>query len=116
MITTLVRYKLDLDRIEAFVDYAGSWRRLIERHGGLHHGVFLPPSGALPDDGFSHPGLGASGAADEAIALYSFADLAAVQAYRDGVASDPDARVLIERYRGAQPFHSYERTYLEPLA
>jgi hypothetical protein len=36
-----VRYHLDPDRLEEFKHYARAWVRLIERHGGVHHGFFM---------------------------------------------------------------------------
>ncbi|WP_280429962.1 NIPSNAP family protein [Nocardia brasiliensis] len=39
---------------------------LVERHGGTHHGYFLP----------------AEGASDKALALFSFSSLAAYEEYR----------------------------------
>jgi hypothetical protein len=42
MITCHVRYEIDPDEIEAFARFARRWMELVERHGGTHHGYFLP--------------------------------------------------------------------------
>ena len=59
-VTCQIRYTLDLNQLDAFEAYARAWIVLIERHGGLHHGYFIPrPS---PDVvGVSFPGLGFEG-------------------------------------------------------
>ena len=56
MITCVVHYVVDPGKIEAFERFAERWMELVERHGGQHHGYFLP----------------AEGASDAALALFSF--------------------------------------------
>ena len=46
MITCHLRYEIDPDEIEAFVRFARRWMELVARHGGIHHGYFLPAEGA----------------------------------------------------------------------
>ena len=113
-VTCLIRYVLDLEKIDAFARYAHAWIELIERHGGTHHGYFLPGSGP-PSAGFSFPGIGREGRRDVAIALFSFADVAAYQSYRSKVALDPDCAAAEALYRETHCFLSYERTFLQPL-
>jgi NIPSNAP len=46
MITCHVRYEIDPERTEAFERFARRWMELVPRHGGVHHGYFLPAEGA----------------------------------------------------------------------
>lgn len=109
-----VRYSLDPDRLEEFEDYGRAWVRLIERHGGVHYGFFMPRP-APGDTTISFPGKGQAGATDVAVALYGFPDEAAYNNYRAQVAVDPEAAPIIERF-AEPPFRSYERLFLSPLS
>jgi hypothetical protein len=46
VITCHVRYEIEPGRIAAFEEFAHRWMELVERHGGVHHGYFLPAEGA----------------------------------------------------------------------
>ncbi|WP_421577977.1 NIPSNAP family protein [Shinella sp. M31] len=112
--TCEVRYRLDPARIADFHDYARIWTMLIERHGGTHHGYFMPrekPEGV----GMSFA-AGGEGAGDIAVALFTFPDEAAYLLYRDKVAEDADGIAANARFLENLPFKSYERTFLQPLA
>lgn len=109
-----VRYRLDPDRLKEFEDYGRAWVRLIARHGGVHHGFFMPRA-APGDTTISFPGKGQAGAEDVAIALYGFPDEAAYNNYRVQVGLDPEAAQIIARF-AEPPFESYERIFLSPLA
>lgn len=109
-----VRYELDPERLDEFADYARTWTRLIRRHGGVHHGFFMPreaPAGAA----MSFAGLGAAGPATEAVALFAFADDDAYRRYRENVAADPEGIAANRRF-AAPPFRSYRRCFLEPAS
>ncbi|RKE85708.1 NIPSNAP family protein [Rhizobium sp. AG855] len=113
-VTCEVRYRIDPDRMSEFEAYAHIWTELIERHGGMHHGYFLP--GKRPDEAsVSFAGQGSDGARDIAIALFTFADEAAYAQYREQVAKDPDGIAANARFRDDPPFVSYERMFLTPL-
>ena len=71
MITCHVRYEIDPDEIGAFERFAQRWMELVTRHGGIHHGYFLP----------------AEGASDVAYALFSFPSLAEYERYRSASVS-----------------------------
>ena len=43
MITCVVHYVVDPEKIEAFERFAERWMELVDRHGGQHHGYFLRP-------------------------------------------------------------------------
>jgi hypothetical protein len=38
MITCVVDYTVDPEKIEAFQEFARAWIRLVNEHGGMHHG------------------------------------------------------------------------------
>jgi hypothetical protein len=42
MITCVVDYQIDPSKINHFERFARAWMELVERHGGVHHGYFLP--------------------------------------------------------------------------
>ena len=109
-----IRYRLDQSRMAEFRDYARTWTALINRHGGTHHGFFLPrekPETAAP----SFPGLGKDAGGDIAVAIFTFPSEAAYLAYRRNVAEDPDGMAANARFADDPPFASYERLFLEPL-
>lgn len=108
-----VRYELDPERLDEFADYARTWVRLVRRHGGVHHGFFMPreaPAGAA----MSFAGIGTAGPAHEAVALFAFADDAAYRRYREGVAADPEGIAANQRFANP-PFKSYRRCFLAPM-
>lgn len=114
-VTCEVRYHLDLQRISEFEAYARIWIKLIERHGGTHHGYFMPRE--KPQDAkVSFEGLGSEGATDVAIALFTFTDEEAYARYREQVAKDPDGVAANARFGEDPPFRRYERVFLTPLA
>jgi hypothetical protein len=109
-----VRYHLDPAKLKDFEDYGRAWVRLIERHGGVHYGFFIPR--AAPSDAtISFPGKGQAGAGDVAVALYGFPNEDAYNNYRVQVPLDPQAAPIIERF-SEPPFKSYERIFLSPLS
>jgi hypothetical protein len=112
-ITCVIRYRLDLARIEAFELYAKAWIDLINRHGGRHHGYFLPTEG--PQISFSFPGLGREGPGDVAIALFSFPSADAYHDYRLSVAQDPDCARAEAVFRESNCFLDYERSFMRKL-
>jgi hypothetical protein len=76
MITCLIQYTLDPNRIAAFREYAERWPPIIERCGGKLIGYFLPKEGAN----------------NYAVALIEFESLASYEQYRGRLAEDADAR------------------------
>lgn len=99
MITCHVRYEIEPDRIAAFEAFATRWMELVERHGGVHHGYFLP----------------AEGASDIAYALFSFPSLADYERYRGRFGVDPEF-VEADRIRDdSRCVRRHERTFLRPL-
>lgn len=75
MITCVVHYTINPEQLEAFEQFAREWIRLVNKHGGTHHGYFLP----------------AEGASDKAEALFSFNSLADYEQYRQLFGIDPES-------------------------
>lgn len=99
VITCHVRYEIDASEIEAFERFARAWMELVARHGGTHHGYFLPSEGA----------------SDVAYALFSFPSLADYEGYRERFGVDPEF-VAADRIRDeSNCVRRYERTFLRPL-
>jgi hypothetical protein len=99
MITCVVDYEIVPAKIEAFERFARAWIRLVNAHGGLHHGYFLPSEGA----------------SDKALALFSFPSFAAYEDYRRlfGVHPDFIAADAIRDESGCVVRHV--RTFMRPV-
>jgi NIPSNAP protein len=99
MITCCVRYEIDPDKIDDFERFAKAWIDLVNRHGGTHHGYFLPSEGA----------------SDIALALFSFPSFADYERYRSRFGDDPEF-VAADRIRDESGcVRRYERTFMRPL-
>jgi hypothetical protein len=99
MITCCVRYEIDPYQVEAFEAFARRWIELVRRHGGTHHGYFLPSEGA----------------SDVALALFSFPSLAEYERYRERFGVDPEF-IEADRIRDeTRCVVRYERTFMRPL-
>ncbi|HZS48800.1 MAG TPA: NIPSNAP family protein [Blastocatellia bacterium] len=115
MITCYLRYVIDPAKIEEFEHYAHLWTALIEKFGGTHLGYFLPEK--TPDSAaFSFPGFGKEGPDNVAIALFSFPDQAAYDAYRQKAATDPECQAATEYFRETNCFLRYERSFMRQLS
>jgi len=75
-ITCFIRYQIDPFQRENFRRYSENWGRIIPRLGGRLVGYFLPHEGTN----------------DEAWGLVAFDSLAAYEAYRNRLKTDPEAR------------------------
>ena len=99
VITCVVEYVIDPGKIDAFERFAKRWMELVNLHGGIHHGYFLP----------------AEGASDTALALFSFPSLAAYEQYRALFGKDPQF-VAADRIRDESGcVLRYQRTFMRPL-
>jgi len=99
MITCVVDYVIDPSKTDAFVRFAEAWMVLVQRHGGVHHGYFLPSEGS----------------SDRAMALFSFASLAAYEQYRTLFGVDADF-IAADRIRDESGcVIRYDRTFMKPL-
>ena len=107
-VTCQIRYTLDLAQLDAFKTYARTWKSLIERCGGIHHGYFIQSMN--PDEvGASFPDLGYDGPTDIAIAMFTFPDEGSHSLYREEVATDPDCITTAALVRESGCFTRYER-------
>lgn len=99
MITCVVTYTIDPAKIDDFERFAAEWMRLVDKHGGRHHGYFLPGEGA----------------SDKALALFSFPSLAAYEQYRTRFGSDPEF-IAADRIRDESGcVLRYERSFMRPF-
>ncbi len=99
MITCVVDYTIDPSEIEAFERFANEWTRLVNAHGGTHHGYFLPSEGS----------------SDRAMALFSFPSLAAYEEYRTLFGVDPEF-IAADRIRDeSRCVVRYDRSFMRPL-
>jgi hypothetical protein len=99
VITCVVHYTIDAAQIESFERFAREWMRLVSKHGGVHHGYFLP----------------AEGASDQAEALFSFESLAAYERYRARFGHDPEFVAADKIRDDSGCVLRYERTFMRPL-
>lgn len=99
MITCVVDYVINPIKIADFERFATQWMELVERHGGIHHGYFLPSEGA----------------SDRSLALFSFPSLAAYELYRERFGVDPEF-VEADRLReDSGCVLRYDRSFMRPL-
>jgi hypothetical protein len=117
MITCYLRYFITPGKLKEFEEYGRRWTALIEKYGGTHLGYFLPDS--PPDDAsskhFSFPGLGAEGPTNVGIALYSFRDLDAYNAYRRMAAEDEECKAVTAHFNATKCFVGYERNFVRRI-
>jgi hypothetical protein len=99
MITCVVDYVINPKKIREFEDFASRWMVLVQRHGGTHHGYFLP----------------AEGSSDRALALFSFASLAAYERYRSLFDHDADFIAADQIRDRSGCVIRYDRTFMRPL-
>jgi hypothetical protein len=99
VITCVVEYVIDPAQIDVFERFARSWMELVNRHGGTHHGYFLPGGGA----------------SDKALALFSFPGLAAYEQYRALFGTDPEFVAADQIRDESGCVLRYERTFMRPL-
>jgi hypothetical protein len=96
-ITCFIRYEIDPFQREAFKEYAENWGQIIPRCGGHLIGYFLPYEGTNTI----------------AWGLIAFDSLAAYEAYRARLKSDPEARANFEMAQTKRFILREERTFLE---
>jgi len=94
-----VHYVIDPSKLAEFERFAARWIDLVQLHGGIHHGYFLPGEGP----------------SDAALALFSFESLASYETYRSRFGIDPDF-VEADRIRDESGcVLRYDRTFMRPL-
>lgn len=96
-ITCFIRYQIDPFQREAFKLYAATWTTIIPRCGGKLLGYFLP------HEGTNDIGWG----------LISFENLAAYEAYRARLRTDPEAQKNFAMAQEKKIVLREERTFVE---
>ena len=99
MITCVVEYTIDAAKTAEFELFARAWIGSVDRHGGTHHGYFLPSEGA----------------SDRALALFSFASFADYEAYRARFGVDPEFVAADKIRDDSGCVLRYERSFMRPL-
>ena len=94
-----MEYVIDPDQVDAFERFAREWMRLVDEHGGQHHGYFLPSEGA----------------SDKALALFSFRSLADYERYRTLFGVHPEFIAADQIRDESGCVLRYERTFMRPL-
>lgn len=96
-VTCVIRYEIDPFQREEFKKYAENWGRIIPRCGGHLVGYFLPYEGTN----------------NVAWGLIAFDSLAAYEAYRERLRSDPEARANFARSEAKRLVLREERNFVE---
>ena len=99
MVTCYLRYIIDPDKLTEFEHYGKLWIPLVERFGGTHHGYFLPSEGSN----------------NVALALFTFADLATYEEYRNRSFEDPQCKAAFKYAEDSKCIVSYERSFFRPI-
>jgi hypothetical protein len=97
--TCFIRYQIDPFQRAGFEQYAKAWGRIIPRCGGDLVGYFLPHEGSN----------------DVAWGLIAFDSLAAYEAYRGRLKSDPEGRANFEFAEARRLILREERSFLSPV-
>ena len=96
-ITCMIRYEIDPFQRDGFKKYAENWGRIIPRCGGHLVGYFLPYEGTN----------------NVAWGLIAFDSLAAYEAYRGRLQSDPEARENFSMAQTRRLILREERNFVE---
>ncbi len=98
-ITCFIRYQIDPFQRDAFRTYAENWGRIIPRLGGHLVGYFLPCEGTN----------------DVAWGLVAFESLAAYEAYRARLRTDPESVANFRMAQSQRLILREERTFVEAV-
>jgi len=90
---------IDPQKVGDFEAYAKRWLSIVPRLGGTHHGYFLPGEGAN----------------NVALAIFSFASLAAYEEYRLKIDQDAECQAAFDLEKRNRSILSYERSFMRPL-
>ena len=99
MITCVVEYTIDASKTDDFERFARAWIRLVDKHGGTHHGYFLPSEGV----------------SDRALALFSFPSFVDYENYRARFGVDPEFVAADKIRDDSRCVLRYERSFMRPL-
>lgn len=98
-VTCCIRYVIDPYKRDAFERYAQAWLRIIPACGGDLLGYFMPHEGTN----------------NIALAMIGFDSLAAYEAYRARLKTDPDGAANFAFAQAERFILSEERTFLRPV-
>jgi hypothetical protein len=98
-VTVFIRYQIDPFKREAFEEYARRWLSIIPKCGGDVLGYWMPHEGTN----------------NIAFGLISLDSLAAYEAYRARLRSDPEAIANFAFAQDHQLILAEERTFLRPV-
>jgi hypothetical protein len=99
-VTVFIRYQIDPFQRDAFEEYAHRWLTIIPKCGGSDVGYWMP------DEGTNNIAFG----------LISFESLAAYEAYRARLKTDPEAMANFAFAQERKLILAEERTFLRPVA
>src|SRR5262245_8765129 len=99
-LTCMIRYEIDPLQKERFREYAANWGRIIPRCGGRLIGYFMPHEGTN----------------DIAWGLIGFESLAAYEAYRARLKTDPEGRENFQFAQQRRFILREERTFTRGVA
>ena len=98
-VTCFIRYQIDPFQKDAFEEYARGWLRIIPRCGGALLGYFMPHEGTN----------------DVAWGVIGFDSLAAYEAYRKKLRSDPEGRANFAFAEERRLILREERTFVRAV-
>lgn len=99
MISCVIHYQIDANKLVEFERYAKSWIRLVAKFGGQHQGYFLPSEG---DNNL-------------AIAIFTFPSLARYETYRTDSFKDKDCQEAFDYAKQTACILSYKRNFFRPV-
>lgn len=99
MITVQLRYLINADAFDSFVDYAVQVMEVAQRPAVQQAQFFLP----------------AAGASNEALALFTFDSLTDNQRFRSNTFDDPACRAALRLARASRCIRRCDSTFLRPL-
>ncbi|HEY8302623.1 MAG TPA: NIPSNAP family protein [Jatrophihabitans sp.] len=95
----MVEYTIDAGKVAEFERFGRAWIALVNKHGGDHHGYFLPSEGA----------------SDRALALFSFPSFADYETYRARFGVDSEFIAADEIRDRSGCVLRYERSFMRPV-
>ena len=99
MISCIVEYTIDPQKLALFEEYSRRWIAAVIRLGGMHHGYFLP----IESGG------------DRAICVFSFPSKADYDAYRLRVAHDPECIAILKQEEEERSIIRYKGAFFRPV-
>jgi hypothetical protein len=117
MIACHVRYVLNMEQLDAFVEYGRLWIALINKLGGQHHGYFVPSQDekAKNHGRFSFSGIGSEGPANVGVAIFTFPDWETYERYRAEAGNHEECKRATKIANDTKCFASYERNFMTPI-